>query len=121
MQKLIQFATLRRCKSYCQFGQKLPPPYILAKGSLLQQGYLKNAPFKGQGIFQVAFCEGVALTPNTGRSHLQGIDIHRPSGRCKLPCQRGEGLLPEGDLPVQRFAAGAFQKHLGAFAAGEFG
>lgn len=29
MQKLIQFLTRRRCKSYCQFGQKLPPPYIL--------------------------------------------------------------------------------------------
>nr|DAX46249.1 MAG TPA: hypothetical protein [Caudoviricetes sp.] len=27
MQKLIQFLTRRRCKSYCQFGQKLPPPY----------------------------------------------------------------------------------------------
>ena len=27
MQKLIQFSTRRRCKSCCQFGQKLPPPY----------------------------------------------------------------------------------------------
>lgn len=64
------------------------------KGSLLQQSYLKNAPLEGRGIFQVAFCESVVLTPNTGSSHLQGIDIHRPSGRGKLPCQRGEGLLP---------------------------
>ena len=57
-------------------------------------GNLHETPVFAADGFQVAFCESVVLTPNTGSSHLQGIDIHRPSGRGKLPCQRGEGLLP---------------------------
>lgn len=40
MQKLIQFLTRRRCKSYCQFVQKLPPPYT--DGLLFFSSYKSN-------------------------------------------------------------------------------
>ena len=110
MQKLIQFPTLRRCKSCHQFGQKLPPPYTkVAVNGAVMECYPVVFAQVGAYLFGTEFAadKGVDVL-NQLRIELIGLSLTL-FGQPALPLGLfGAVLLPLCAVPSDFAADGAF-------------